>query len=101
MGGQIRGGVVQKAVVRNPRTKKAPAISGCVETRGSGDPLFFVGSGETGPKTRCANQIDCSRDVVGEYAEGGFGFDSIETSGEEAPACCHSTLTIGRCALGC
>jgi hypothetical protein len=49
-----------------------------------------VGSDETGPKTRCANQIDCSQDVVGEYAEGGFGFDSIETSGEEAPACCHS-----------
>jgi hypothetical protein len=58
-----------------------------VETRGSGDPRpLFVGSGETGPKTRCANQID----VVGEYAEGGFGFDSIETSGEEAPAFCHS-----------
>jgi hypothetical protein len=52
--------------------------------------LFFVGSGETGPKTRCANQIDCSQDVVGEYAEGGLGFDLIETSGEEAPACCHS-----------
>jgi hypothetical protein len=60
--------------------REAPAIRG----------LFFVGSGETGPKTRCANQIDCSQDVVGEYAEGGFGFDSIETSGEEAPACCHS-----------
>jgi hypothetical protein len=54
--------------------KEAPAIRG----------LFFVGSGETGPKTRCANQIDCSQDVVAEYAEGGFGFDSIETSGEEA-----------------
>jgi len=48
------------------------------------------GSGETGPKTRGANQIDCSQDVVSEYAEGGFGFDFIETSGEEAPACCHS-----------
>jgi hypothetical protein len=60
--------------------REAPAIRG----------LFFVGSGETGPKTRCANQIDCSQDVVGEYAEGGFGFDLIETSGEEAPACCHS-----------
>jgi hypothetical protein len=60
--------------------REAPAIRG----------LFFVGSGETGPKTRCANQIDCSQDVVGEYPEGGFGFDLIETSGEEAPACCHS-----------
>jgi hypothetical protein len=48
------------------------------------------GSGETGPKSRGANQIDCSQDVVGEHAEGGFGFDLIETSSEEAPACCHS-----------
>src|SRR6516165_5941841 len=51
---------------------------------------FLWGSGETGAKTRGANQIDCSQDVVGEYAQGGFGFDLIETSGEEAPACCHS-----------
>ena len=34
--------------------REAPAIRG----------LFFVGSGETGPKTRCANQIDCSQDVM-------------------------------------
>jgi hypothetical protein len=57
--------------------REAPAIRGL---------LFLWGSGETGPKTRGANQIDCSQDVVGEYAEGGFGFDLIETSGEEAPA---------------
>src|SRR5207302_6985968 len=61
--------------------REAPAIRG----------LFFLwGSGETGPETRGADQIDCSQDVVGEYAEGGFGFDLVETSGEEAPACCHS-----------
>src|SRR5262245_23763809 len=72
--------------------RKPRNCSGCVETRGSGDPapLFLWGSGEAGAKTRGANQIDCSQDVVGEYAEGGFGFDVIETSGEEAPACCHS-----------
>src|SRR6516165_1013741 len=66
--------------------------TGCVETRGCDDPgpLFLWGSGEAGSKTRGANQIDCSQDVVGEYAERGFGFDLIETSGEEAPACCHS-----------
>ena len=40
---------------------------------------FLWGSGETGPKTRGANQIDCSQDAVGEYSEGGFGFDLIET----------------------
>jgi hypothetical protein len=68
-----------------------------VETRGSGDPgPFFVGSDETGPKTRCANQIDCSQDVVGEYAEGGFGFDSIETSGEVAPACVSDRTVVAR-----
>src|SRR6516164_1928587 len=71
---------------------QAPSPPGCVETRGSGDPapLFLWGSGEAGAKTRGANQIDCSQDVVGEYAQGGFGFDLIETSGGEAPARCHS-----------
>ena len=50
--------------------REAPAIRG----------LFFVGSDETGPKTRCANLIDCSQDVVGEYAEGGFGCHSFDSS---------------------
>jgi hypothetical protein len=35
MGGQIRGGVVQKAVVRTPRTKKAPAIYRALDNRGN------------------------------------------------------------------
>src|SRR5262249_26510436 len=51
--------------------EKNPALTGCVETRGFGDPgpLFLWGSGEAGAKTPGANQIDCSQDVVGEYAE--------------------------------
>ena len=63
--------VTSFAARRYTEQKKAPAfLTGCVETRGSGDPgPFFWDSGETGPKTRGANQIDCSQDVVGEYAE--------------------------------
>src|SRR5438105_14476678 len=77
---------------RNCQQNESPEFTGCVGARGSDDPgpLFLSGSGETGSKTGGANQIDCSQDVVGEYAERGFGFDLIETSGEEAPACCHS-----------
>src|SRR5205814_9311098 len=69
-----------------------PAYAASVETTGSHDPgrLFSWGAAETGSTTGGANQIDCSQDLVGEYAERGFGFDLIETSGEEAPACCHS-----------
>src|SRR5437660_1049971 len=67
------GGVFFRRGTSGCGPKESPDLTGCVETRGSDDPgpLFLWGSGETGSKTGGANQIDCSQDVVGEYAERG------------------------------
>ena len=36
------------------------------------------------------NEIDCARNVIGQDAESGFGFDLGYASGEEPSACGHS-----------